>query len=690
MTRTLKRYILRILIPLAAGILCSLTGVWALELDHEPYTGPDETLLMFVGEETKVLGIASRREQSAWQAPAVARVLTRNDLRKQGADTLRDALKNVPGFYMAQKEWGTQPYLRGIPNSTLFLYDTVPIGSEVTKSIHHLDYDLALWSVKRIEIINGPASVLWGPDAFAGLVNVVPMTGKDLDGVETGAFYQNNTGDHYGCFINAGHDGGLWDAFLGVSGRRAEEDDRKFRIVRFWGDDLSPVPPEDRLGEGYPGKSKYFDAYAHVSYDDWLNLSGRMSYNEKPYTMSSDQGNTSWGESRKSPFGFIKLEAKKDLDRFSAIKFMSFYSQLRYDHDVIDESTSQKETTTYGELIYDRSFMSGTAIFTGGATFRKKRVSDAPIWRGYLPDFLEFNEDFFPQVLEESYDGTLWSVFGQVTKTVGKVDFFAGARHDMHDDFDDQTSLSAGFGWSPAASWRCKLLGGTAYRTPFSQQLYEEENPDLEEVKSLNLQVSWDRRSQIGFSATGFYQWLDNHVMEDPYAGLSFPNEQEIYGIEMEGYLLPHETLRLDANLTLLENTGPREKYRYVNYELDEEGKPIPVEVINIYPYDVGADVLFNATATWQPIRKVSLYLHTGYAASRSLLFPRGDEPEQVSVPSNWLFDATALIRDALFPGADLELSVKNLFDNQYETPGTYDVVEGEPFTARIVVRIRW
>jgi outer membrane cobalamin receptor len=669
-------------------LLCVSTTLWAEEVTQPE---SEETILMFVGEETKVLSIASRREQSAWQAPAIARVLNQKELRDQGAFTLSDALKNIPGFYVAQKEWGAQPYLRGIPNSALFLYDTVPVGSEVTKFIHQLDHDLSLWSVKRVEMINGPASVLWGPDAFAGIVNVVPMTGKDLDGVEAGVLYQGS-GDHLGFFTNVGCDQGLWNGFLSVSGRRGEEDDRPFDIVRFQGDGLAPLPPEERFGEGLPEESKYLEVYGNFSYDDWLNVSARFSYNDRSYTMTSGGGSTSWGESRGSPFGYVKVEAKRQLARNSVLKFVGFYSDLRYEHDVIDRSQTQEERTTYTELVYDRSMMAGTAIFTGGFSHREKRVQDAPIWRGYLPGYLESNNPaFFPIIFQESYDSRLWSVFGQFHKTIDDFNMFAGLRHDMHDDFEDQTSLSAGIGWSPSISWRYKLMGGTAYRTPFARQLYEEGNPDLEEIKSLNMQVAWEKPHRMGFSATGFYQWLENHVMEDPYAGISLPNEQKIYGLELEGHYSPYSALKIEANLTLLENRGLDEKYRYiVEFTDDGEGNIVPVYDTETYPYDLGADSLFNVMVTWQPTDRVTLHARTGYTASRSLIYPRDDAFEIVSVSGDWLADLGVVIRDVPFSGADLDLSVKNLTDNRYQTPGTYDLIEGPSITVQAVLRVRF
>jgi outer membrane receptor protein involved in Fe transport len=680
--------ILRRIILSAAIFLCVSTP---LRADEEIPPVREKTMLMFVGEEIEVLSIASRREESAWQAPAIARVLTQKELRDRGAYTLSDGLQNVPGFYMAQKEWGTQPYLRGIPNSALFLYDTVPIGSEVTKSIHQLNHDLSLWSIKRVEIVNGPASVLWGPDAFAGIVNVVPMTGKDLDGIETGVLYQG-PGDHLGFFINAGYDQGLWDGFVSVSGRRGEEDDRPFQIVRFWGEDLSILPPEERLGESLPGESEYVEISGNFSYDNWLNVSGRISYDERPYTMTSGEERVSWGESRSSPFGFLKVEAKNQLDRYSALKFTGFYSELRYEHEVIDQGWTQKEQTTYGELVYDRSMMAGTGIFTGGISFREKRVQDAAIWQGYLPEYLESNIPFIsPEVRQESYDSRLWSVFGQFQKTIDNFNMFAGLRRDMHEDFEDQTSLNAGIGWSPTQEWRYKLMGGTAYRTPFARQLYEEGSPDLEEIRSLNLQVAWESSSRMGFSATGFYQWLDNHVMEDPFAGLSLPNEQKICGLEIEARYSPLSSLDIEANLTLLNNRGSQEQYTYLeSIEFDSDFNLIKNYATKDYPYDLGADFLFNVMLNWQPRERVSFYARVGYTASRSLIYPRDDAFVLVSVSGDWQVDAGAVIRDVFFAGADLDLSVKNLTDHSYQTPGTYDLIEGKPLTVQAVVRVKF
>ncbi|TFG93284.1 MAG: outer membrane cobalamin receptor protein, partial [Syntrophobacterales bacterium] len=396
----------------------------------------NDTLLMFVGEDLNVLSIASRRQESAWQAPAVARVVTRKELRERGTHTLSQVLEAEPGFYMAKKEWGTKPYLRGIPESVLFLYDTVPLGSDISKFLHPLDRELSLAPVKRIEIIRGPGSVLWGPDAFAGIVNVVPMTGKDLNGTEAGASY-SNPGDQRGFFLNLGHDAGPWNAFMSVSGREGTEDNDVCNLVRFWGDGTAPpVAPEDRYGMEEPGTSRYIEASGNLSLGDWFTLSGMVSDYKRPYAMSAVAGTGeafTWRESRSAPFGFIKVEAKKDLDRSSALRFTGSYSWINPEYETIDITFKQREKTTYGEIIYDRSFLAGRSLFTGGASYRKKDIHDAPIWDSYLPDYLgSGNETFLPRISQEDYSTSLVSAFCQYNHKIGNIDLLLGLRNDDH------------------------------------------------------------------------------------------------------------------------------------------------------------------------------------------------------------------------------------------------------------------
>jgi len=665
------------------------SGVSLMAESGEVAPAENDTVLMFVGEDLEVLSIASRHEEGVWQAPAVARVITRKDLWEQGVRTLSQALEMTPGFYMAQKEWGSETYVRGIPNSALLLYDTVvPMGSDATKSLQPLGYELSLASVKRIEIVRGPGSVLWGPDAFAGIVNVVPMTGKDLDGVETGVLY-GGPGDHGALYANMGHDGGEWDGFISLSGRTIEEDDTTCNIVRFWGDGKEAYPYEDRFGEEQPGRSRYLEASGNFSFKDWFTISGLVSDYKRPYAISgpeesSGEQDLTWPEGRSGPFGFVKFEAERSLGPSSGVRFAGYYNWMDVEYEIIDRSFDQEEKSFYGELLYDHSFFAGKGVFTGGVAYRNTDVRNAPVWESYFPDYVaQEKTTFLPIYTLEDYDDRLWSLFGQYTHKVGDFDFSLGLRNDDHDEYKDALSYNAGVVWTPWSEWMFKALYGTAYRTPFASQLLEDEKAELEEIETINLQVGW-KPSQMGdLSVCGFVSKIENHSMEDPYAGLSRPNHQKIYGVELNGRISPLKDLDFSANLTLLNNSGPDETYRYIKY-----WDPDPHYEELSFPYDTGPKRLFNLTGTWRPIERVTLFARLGYHSSTQLIYPRANTFHYI--PGAWLLDMAATVHNIIVPGLDLQISIRNLTNNHYETAGTYSAISGKPFSAEVMLRKRW
>lgn len=69
----------------------------------------DDTLLLFVGEDLEVLSIASKRQESAWQAPAVAEVLTREDLETRGRGPSPTPLTPFPVFTWRRRNGEPSP-----------------------------------------------------------------------------------------------------------------------------------------------------------------------------------------------------------------------------------------------------------------------------------------------------------------------------------------------------------------------------------------------------------------------------------------------------------------------------------------------------------------------------------------------------------------------------------------------------
>jgi outer membrane cobalamin receptor len=132
---------------------------------------------------TDQLSAASKKMQDTASAPADVVVLRSSDLRAFGYRTLGDALGGVVGFrtnedhaYQGLAVRGL--YVLGDQNTrVLVLLDGHALNSpaEVGSSKVGQDFGLPMELVDHIEIVRGPASSLYGNNAFMALVNVVSV-----------------------------------------------------------------------------------------------------------------------------------------------------------------------------------------------------------------------------------------------------------------------------------------------------------------------------------------------------------------------------------------------------------------------------------------------------------------------------------------------------------------------------------
>jgi vitamin B12 transporter len=128
---------------------------------------------------------ATRTPLDIERVPATVTVLQGDDLRARGVTSLAEALRDVPGVAMAQSgSFGatTSIFVRGGQSTyTKVLLDGVPInmaggGVDVGQ--------LTLDNVERVEVVRGPASVIWGSDAATGVINVITRRGAGAQRVE--------------------------------------------------------------------------------------------------------------------------------------------------------------------------------------------------------------------------------------------------------------------------------------------------------------------------------------------------------------------------------------------------------------------------------------------------------------------------------------------------------------------------
>lgn len=123
---------------------------------------------------------ASRHAQASSRAPAVITVLDGDDLRRRGFRSVGEALRDVPGLHLIDDGVGTYTVMRGVgagqrayARTLKVMLDGQPLGfrSDATQFLGPELVPLSL--VERVEIVRGPASALYGADAYLGVINVI-------------------------------------------------------------------------------------------------------------------------------------------------------------------------------------------------------------------------------------------------------------------------------------------------------------------------------------------------------------------------------------------------------------------------------------------------------------------------------------------------------------------------------------
>ena len=155
----------------------------------------DEILLMDLDD--LMVSVASKREESISDAPGIMNVVTSDDIRLYGARNLRDILDRQPNMQIVGSNVfpHNAAFIRGgglthADNTNLLLLNGRPIreshGGGINTDIYR---NFPIASIKRIEIIRGPGSVLYGTNAFNGVINIVTKQERDSSKLQASVDY---------------------------------------------------------------------------------------------------------------------------------------------------------------------------------------------------------------------------------------------------------------------------------------------------------------------------------------------------------------------------------------------------------------------------------------------------------------------------------------------------------------------
>ncbi len=149
----------------------------------------------------------SKSEEKQSDAPGILSVVSKDELKRFGGTTLRDILERVPGLigstnYMTDRSVissrGDQ--IATTSNHVLLLINGRPVREMLEGGITSEMFEtFPVNIIERIEVIKGPGSVLYGSNAFSGVVNIITekaeKTGFSVNGLVGNESAVNVSGD---------------------------------------------------------------------------------------------------------------------------------------------------------------------------------------------------------------------------------------------------------------------------------------------------------------------------------------------------------------------------------------------------------------------------------------------------------------------------------------------------------------
>lgn len=552
--------------------------------------GLEEDLGLAYGDAAMV-SIATGSAKTLRRAPAVASVITAQDIAALGATDLDQLLESVPGLHVAINpiNYAAVYVMRGmygVPTSpkVLLMLDGVPIRSAFSGDKGANWAGLPLEHVARVEIIRGPGSALYGADAVAGVINVISKSAEEIAGTELGlrggAF---RSGD---AWIQHG---GSWGpmrlaAYLRGGSTRGQREliaaDAATRLDRLFGTHASLAPGPVNTGrEG-------LDTGLDLSLGAWrlrqslqLRVDGGTGAGVNsaldPTSVINSRRHVldlSWAEAALTPV--LGLGATFSVTRFqegTPMGLVLFPPGTRIGPNLFVDGMrggpSRKERSYRLSLFANYTGFSGHVLRLGlghedialydSATFKNFLLNAAgvPIPTGpvidystiqpHIPNAGRRNQHAFVQ--DEWQLGKDWALT-------------LGLRHDRYSDFGGTTNPRLALVWDAAYNLTAKLLYGQAFRSPAFNEQYSVNpvsigNPRLrpERIHTTELALDWQvgRQQQIRLS---LFRYALNDLIRvqanpPPATGATYQNQGRLkgQGFELEGLWELNRQLRLSA-----------------------------------------------------------------------------------------------------------------------------------------------
>lgn len=433
-----------------------------------------------------LISVASKKPLNVRESPSIVTLITEEEIKKSGARDIIDVLRLVPGVDFGLDEEGVVGLgMRGNwahEGKVLVLLDGQEMNEilfATTQFGNHFPID----QIKKIEVIRGPGSAIYGGFAEYGVINIVTRQAEDIDGISVSGTYGQMEKDFGRRNVNLLVGKKVGDFSFSLSGLMGQGQ-RSDQTYRDFNDSSYSMAGNSSLN------TNYFNA--------------ALGYKGLSFRVIGDFYNTTIGDG----YGDV-IKSGVVQENFSSV-----YSELKYvikfnDKFTLTPRVNYKTQTPWqspaytGTSPYNRTATRATGNLT--ASWNVSRhinfVFGAETYQDKATDYVDSNY-FSNGTQHVTYYN--YSFFAQGLIKTRLVNFIVGARYDQHNVYGHAFVPRVGL-TKKYNKFHFKALYSNSFRAPAIENIDGSGatgiKPELTQVAEIELGYQVTRKSILTVNA---------------------------------------------------------------------------------------------------------------------------------------------------------------------------------------------
>ena len=432
-----------------------------------------------------LISVSSKKAVNTRETPGIVSLITEEEIKNSGARDLIDVLRMVPGIDFGVDVEGVIGIgMRGNwanEGKILILID----GQETNEILYassQLGNRFSVELIKRIEVIRGPGSAIYGGYAEYGVINIITKQAEDINGLNASATYGQMTRGYGRKNLNLSVGKKINDFSFGVSGFAglAQRSDQRYT---------------DFDGASYDMRGNSATETQYINFGaKYKNLSYRLIYDN--YVIQARDG-----------FGAVLAEGAVNFG------FKNVYSELKHEAKLNDKWKLSSRLNFKYQQPWKNDGFAGSDPYNKvaqrqsgqvNATFDPTRNVSISFGTEAFYDFAKNLGNYY--AFKDGKTSVSYYNYTFFTQSLIKTKFtniILGARFDNHSAFNDAFVPRVGF-TKKLDRFHYKLLFGRAFRAPAIENINGANvngvDPEFTNVVELELGYQMSRNTILTFN----------------------------------------------------------------------------------------------------------------------------------------------------------------------------------------------